>query len=128
MMRGNHEKGALGESVARRFLTSRGHVVLESNWLVPGVGEIDIITMKEGVLNFVEVKSVTRESSSNRMDSCNPLENIDTSKIRSMRRTAELYLGQNPDFSRATFSVVSVTICVNLRTAHCVLIEDLPFA
>lgn len=53
----NHIKlGNKGEEVAIKFLQKKGYEILETNWRYRK-SEIDIITRKDGVLIFVEVKT-----------------------------------------------------------------------
>lgn len=54
------EKGILGENAVCQYLADRGHVVLARNWR-GGHEELDIVTLAEDGLHFVEVK--TREAS-----------------------------------------------------------------
>ena len=48
--------GQRGEALARRHLEAGGHAVLETNYRT-GSGEIDLVTQKDGVLVFVEVRT-----------------------------------------------------------------------
>jgi putative endonuclease len=50
------ELGKKGEEIAMKFLQKKGHEILESNWRHRR-SEIDIITKKDGILIFVEVKT-----------------------------------------------------------------------
>ena len=50
--------GNLGENLACRFLEERGFKIIERNYRKKW-GELDIIAEKEGILHFVEVKSLT---------------------------------------------------------------------
>lgn len=50
------EKGRIGEKVALHYLGKRGFRVIGQN-IHLGVGEIDILAKKGGILHFIEVKS-----------------------------------------------------------------------
>ncbi len=50
------ELGKQGEEIATKFLSKKGHQILETNWRYRK-SEIDIITRHEDVLIFVEVKT-----------------------------------------------------------------------
>ena len=52
--------GALGETLAAKFLESKGYKVLKRNYRKPW-GEIDIICEKGNTIRFVEVKTVSHE-------------------------------------------------------------------
>ena len=59
-MSSGHEKqyhGALGESIAVRYLQQLGYKILDRNYAISGFGEIDIIAHLKGVIYFIEVKS-----------------------------------------------------------------------
>jgi len=53
--------GDLGEGIACDYLKAKGHQIIERNYWKPW-GEIDIIVEKEGVVGFIEVKTVSREN------------------------------------------------------------------
>lgn len=55
--------GSLGESIAAKYLTSKGYVVLERNYRRKW-GEIDLIVKREDAVIFVEVKTVSYETKS----------------------------------------------------------------
>jgi len=58
MSKRNQKIGALGESVAARYLEERGYLITARNARTP-YGEIDIVTEKDGITIFVEVKTRT---------------------------------------------------------------------
>jgi len=49
--------GDRGEDCVVQYLTDCGYRVIARNYNVPGVGELDIVLEKEGVLYITEVKS-----------------------------------------------------------------------
>lgn len=51
-----HVLGNLGEEAACKYLIGKGYEILERNWRFSHA-EIDIISRKDGILVFVEVKS-----------------------------------------------------------------------
>lgn len=53
--------GNLAENLAIEFLKNKGYKIIERNFNLYKFGEIDIIAFKKGLLNFVEVKSLTQE-------------------------------------------------------------------
>ncbi|GBD34776.1 hypothetical protein HRbin35_00526 [bacterium HR35] len=55
-------KGRLGEKIAQKFLEKRGYKVLGRNLKLKNLGEVDILAEKNGVLNFVEVKSLFNQN------------------------------------------------------------------
>ena len=57
----NRKLGDVGENVACVFLGKHGFRILERNYLKKW-GELDIVVRKEGIVHFIEVKSVSRPS------------------------------------------------------------------
>ena len=53
----HNEIGKIGENLAKTFLMKQGFSILDTNYRILQ-GEIDIITQKDKVLHFVEVKSI----------------------------------------------------------------------
>ena len=106
------KKGSIGESVACRFLASKGYEILERNYRKPW-GEIDIIAIKAGVLRFVEVKSVSRESS------------VDISREVNDYKTAAFYV-EGTQWEQMDYQIDVVAVYLNLRerTAQCRLTEN----
>ena len=88
------------ENIACDFLKKKGYRILERNYRTR-YGEIDIIARDGKEIVFVEVKSGT-----SRVD---PLERIDRRKVRSIERSARIFMIQNDvegpirvDFIRVT--------------------------
>lgn len=79
--------GALGEDLAVNALTEKGYRVVARNHKIYG-HEIDVIAKDGETLVFVEVK--TR---SNR-DYGKPLESIGYTRVKRLRKAAELYLAK----------------------------------
>ncbi len=48
--------GRFGEALASKFLRERGYKILKSNYFIRG-GELDLITQKDAIIVFVEVKT-----------------------------------------------------------------------
>ena len=53
--------GKIGEDIAVKFLEKNNYKILERNYRKPW-GEIDIVGEKDGIVRFIEVKSVSREA------------------------------------------------------------------
>jgi putative endonuclease len=50
-------KGNIAENKAVEYLKEKGHTIIERNFYAKKMGEIDIISTKDEVYHFVEVKS-----------------------------------------------------------------------
>lgn len=88
--------GRIGETVACEFLMKRGFAILGRNYRKKW-GEIDIIARKNGIIRFVEVKTVSREninSISHENDGYFPEENVHPWKLKRLYRAIESYLSE----------------------------------
>ncbi|GBF37662.1 YraN family protein [Leptospira johnsonii] len=97
-------KGKDGENLATELLRKQGHKILERNFRIRR-GEIDIISEKENVLYFTEVKYWAKTSP------LHPLEIFDPTKIRRMKTAAGYYLSKNVSFRDhfVSFSLALIT-------------------
>ncbi len=98
-MSNNITIGQIGEDIAVQYLLNNKYKVIERNARYPW-GEIDIIAKnKEGVLIFVEVKTLKMSHTSvKHSQNCfTPEENLHTTKLNKVRRTAYLYANSRPN-------------------------------
>lgn len=120
------EVGAIGESIAAQFLQSKGFAIIERNYRRKW-GEIDIIAEKGGIVRFVEVKSVSRESLPDISHETNwhrPEEMVHEFKLQKIARTAEMYMNGRGDERDFQIDVVGVFLDVKNRKARCRLFEQ----
>ncbi len=79
-------KGDVAEDRAVEYLKECGFFIVERNFY-SRFGEIDIISTKDNVLHFVEVKSGEDYESA--------VENITPSKLQKLIKTAHIYMKKN---------------------------------
>lgn len=79
------QAGHKAELAARSYLEMRGFKILEQNWRRPRC-EIDIVAIKDGVIQFVEVKYRRTDDQGGGLDA------ITATKLQQMRRSAWLYV------------------------------------
>lgn len=84
-MRAHHHTGRQGEALAEHWLRLRGHEILDRNWRF-GHLELDIVTMHEGRLHVVEVK--TKRGGSD----VRPEEEVRPTKLRRLLKAAGAYV------------------------------------
>ena len=84
--------GDLGEYYAAMFLMKHGFDILERNYYQKE-GEIDIIALKNNVLHFVEVKSVSRETLQKTFYRLEDRMNV--KKILRIIKTAAVFIEEN---------------------------------
>lgn len=88
--RGRNEVGRAGEDLACSFLREKGHMILERNYRT-GHLEIDIISLDEEGIHFVEVKTRVAPVMAE------PQENVRRNKRHRMTKAAEQYLAKKDD-------------------------------
>lgn len=78
--------GQFGEDLAVSFLKKNGYGIIERNFRVHRLGEIDIICEYKGKIIFVEVRAKSNRSF------CSPEESIGPNKKKKMVLMANFYL------------------------------------
>jgi len=110
--------GNLGESYAKKLLQSKGYRILETKFRSK-FGEIDLVTLKDNTIIFIEVK--TRWS--NKFGK--PEESVTKSKIKKLKRTAEYYSLTNPNLPRKLLiQVVAIEIEDNYVAKYRIITVD----
>lgn len=95
------DTGRKAEKAAATYLEMRGYKIIERNWRRPRC-EIDIITEKDGVIHFVEVKyRATDEQGGG-------LEAITSSKLKQMQRAAWIWVEETKWRGEYVLSAVEV--------------------
>jgi putative endonuclease len=91
----HNDIGIIGESLAVKFMIKKDFKILDRNYRKKW-GEIDIISQKDSILHFVEVKTVTRKSYNGvfeqEINNYRPEENLHPWKIERLKRTIQSYL------------------------------------
>lgn len=99
----NIATGKIGEALALKYLTDIGYTIIDKNFRIGRMGEIDIIAQYQNYICFIEVK--TRKSTRYGM----PAESVTWNKQKKIMRLAGMYLLKNkiPE-SDIRFDVVEV--------------------
>ncbi len=127
--------GNLGENIAKMFLKKHNYADFTCNYIKKW-GEIDIIAHKEGIVHFIEVKSVSCENLYNNKEglsrvtplkdrSIRPEENLTDSKLRKLSRVIQTYLIEHKEIKEWRFDLCVVYIDVTSKKARVKMIEDL---
>ena len=97
------EIGSMGEELAVKLLKKRGYVIVERNFSVHNVGELDIVARDGDCICFVEVR--LRSSA----EFGTPAQTVTAEKRRRLVRTAQIYI-ENRKLGRRPmrFDVVEV--------------------
>lgn len=110
-MKNSLETGLNAESVACEYLQNLGYKVVERN-VRAKFSEIDIITVKDGVYRFVEVKSGI---------GFDPVYNFTPQKLTKILRGVNLYIASKKIDAPYTIDLVVV------RDGECELYENVTF-
>lgn len=99
-------KGAIGETIAARFLREKKYTILAANYRCR-FGEIDIIAADRSYIAFVEVKT-------RRADALyTPREAVTAAKQRRIMQTAAMYMSRNPIERQPRFDVIEVVTAID---------------
>lgn len=112
----HNDLGKEGEQVAIQFLRGSGFEILHCNWRHSHY-EVDIIAEKENLLHFIEVKS--RKF----YPGVIPEESVSKKKFNFLKKAAEEYLFQHPEYTDIRFDILSITLYNNKEPDY-FLIED----
>ena len=105
--------GKAGENAAEVFLKKHFYTILERNYWKKW-GEIDIVANKNGVIHFIEVKTVSREIvPEDGDDNYYPEDNIHPWKRRRFARTIETYLLERRVMEDCDWQVDSIAVYLN---------------
>lgn len=103
-MRHKDHTGLIGEEAAARYLTERGHEVLDRRWR-SRTGELDLVTDDGGELVAVEVK--TRRGT----DFGHPVEAISPDKLHRLHRLLhEFAAAQGTRWARRRVDVLGIVL------------------
>ncbi len=97
----------MGEEIACRLIEKKGYRIVETNFRTR-FGELDIIASKDNFLVFVEVKLKVGT------DFGLPEEMINQAKLLQVRKTAEVYLQQNPAVANSFTQYRIDAVCIVL--------------
>ena len=112
----HNDFGKEGEALALDFLRKNDYEVLHCNWR-HAHHEIDIIATKETRLHIIEVKS------RHYFPGAFPEESVTKKKFNFLKKAAEVYLYQHPEYKHIQFNILSITLFKN-KEPEFFLIED----
>lgn len=108
-------KGYEGENLVKEYYVGHWYKIIEGNFTIKG-GEIDIIAMKDDLLVFIEVKTISPDLSYESY--------ITPSKIKHFKNAIEAYLAQHTEISYENMRADVVFVENNMIYE---LFEDIPF-
>ena len=112
----HNELGKEGEALALAYLRKNDFGILHCNWRHSHF-EIDIIAVKKELLHIIEVKS------RHFFPGAFPEESVSKKKFGFLKKAAEEFLYQNPQFKNVQFDILSITLFKDKEPEY-FLIED----
>lgn len=108
--------GDKGEQTAADWLAADGHEIIARNWRTRYC-EIDIVSVKDDVLYFTEVKYRKND------DFGGGLAAITTKKQRQMRFAAELFIAKHPQYEGRDMRMLAVAVGENRNIKQSVVVD-----
>lgn len=102
--------GKKGEDIASNFLVMNGFKLLDRNYSRKW-GEIDIVAKKEGAIHFVEVKTVSYETTDYR-----PEDKVTRWKYKKLARVIQTYLLDKKVPYETDWQIDVIAIFLNFET------------
>ena len=119
--------GEKGERFAEDFLLVKGFSIKTRNYRKKW-GELDIVAEKKGVLHFVEVKTVSRETNfqiDGKGDYFRPEDSVHPWKIKRLKRVIQTYLAELGLSIEADWQFDLVTVYLIENTHKIYYFDDL---
>lgn len=91
MFKNKKNIGNKGEDLVSEFLMKHGHRIVIRNYWKPW-GEIDIVSAKDGVIHFVEVKAKQIDEPWEKMHGYRPEDHMHPWKIKRFKRIIETWI------------------------------------
>lgn len=99
----NKDYGNIGEEKARQYLENQGYIILEKNFRVGRIGEVDIIAQDIDSLCFIEVKTRSNNSFGT------PAEAVSRQKQSTIKTIAQIYMQRHDFFDKPVrFDIVEI--------------------
>ena len=102
------KKGLLAENLAIAFINNKNFKIRDRNWRLFNIGEIDIIAEKDGILNFIEVKSLWLSN----YNFYRPEDHFNNRKIIKLKKLALFYANKH-NFEKWFLSLITVNFYKN---------------
>ncbi len=127
----HNEIGKIGEDVAAEWLKRGGYDIIERNYLKK-FGEIDIVARETGIIHFIEVKTVSYETTTDLNDAVyhetyRPEENVHKDKIKRLKRVIEVWLFERKYKGKFQIDIVTVRLVTREKYARVKMIANVVF-
>lgn len=128
MSKNTRKTGDLGESIAVKHLQTKGFTILTQNYLKKW-GEIDIVAEKEGIVHFIEVKTVSYETKVDLTRAVThgtwrPEEQVHRRKLHQIDKALQTWICENNYKGEWVIDVIAVRIVPRETYATVNMIEN----
>lgn len=127
----NQRKGEFAEKITEKYLRNNDYKILERNY-TKKYGELDLVTLKNSVLHFIEVKCVSCEIGKSGVihethAGVRPEENMHSRKIQRLHNTLQAYFLEHSEYACLPFQLDLACIYLDERQkkAKIELIENI---
>lgn len=110
------QTGIWGEKIAENYLMKKGYQILDKNYSTnfnsgPKRGEVDLVTKKDNIISFIEVKTQT-QNQREQFSLIRPEQKVNFLKQRKIIKTAEFWLMEKkiPLDSKWQIDVIAIKI------------------
>lgn len=118
--------GDIGENISEKFLSKKGYKIVDKNYLKK-FGEIDIVTIKDRIYYFFEVKTISVDFDNFEKMLISPEDNFTQSKIQKFDRIVESYVKSNNIKTDYYLGVLFVYLDVKNKKAKVKFIDKIEF-
>lgn len=126
----HNEIGKMGEEIAAKWLTEKGFIVIEQNYLRKW-GEIDIVTRgTSGKVHFVEIKTVSYETKGAleyavSHETWRPEENVHRNKIDRIKRAIQTWIAEHKYKGDWQTDIITLRLVPRKKIARIKLIDNI---
>lgn len=106
--------GDIGEDIAKNYLISKGYEILDQNYRIKNIGEIDIVARINREIVFFEVK--TRDVKHETFFP--PETSINEKKRRNLKKICQLYIMDKYRNNQVNWKVDAILISVDYRSGE----------
>ncbi len=122
------ETGLIAENAVCALLIQKDYQIVDRNYLVPRLGELDIIATKQRRLLFVEVKGRRQVNGSSKDNFGGPFAALTIRKRLRLRRTAEHFLQNSPEMHDEIVFLAAAVWLDDLGIVRGIRFEPVEFA
>ncbi len=127
----HNEIGKIGEDLGAKWLVSNGYEIIDRNYLKK-YGEIDIVARETRKIHFIEVKTVSYETTQELKyavshETWRPEENVHNEKIRRLKNTIQSWLADRKYTGEFQIDILTVRLVPRRKFAQVHMLDNVVF-